>query len=862
MKKAKLLFCSMLALVCFAPSCSKEENEGEDSSKKALSIVATVDGTVVESWKASDEIKVVVADEMYSFTTTAAGKTATFTEPEGTLTAKMIADNPVIAYYGCSNMYGTFRISAEPKVENGEIVWNAPMYAYTLNSPENNTLALSFKSAASVLAFNIEPFDLQIDKIAIEPAEGATLSYGALAGGFTVDAAQGNVKVTNAVNSISVEFATPLDLKQGAKINIPVGWFTLDGGLRVVLTYDGTKEYESVVWAEDGVVSSFNDNGGLRSGAVKDVNFEFDANSFPRAYYIKPSGSETSKGLSWSEPTTLKAALENAVAGSTLHLAAGTYKVDGEISSTDDLGVTSTVKTFAVTKNISIIGGYPANASTGATADPSANATILDGEGTAPHVLVVAAPKIDGEQVLLSGLTITGGCNSADAASVAINECTAAGNYAAGLLMLGTSVKVQNCTITKNSGVHAVGVYSSRSDVEFEGGVISENTGTGNGAGAWFASETDLEMDGTVIKDNSTTAIVGGLYLYAGAESEMKAEIKNTTISGNTATGNIGGVYVRDDTGKSGVDTSFENCTISGNTGVMGAAMTLLNANSSFEGCVIKNNTANGNGMVYVQTNAAAGSAVVFDGCSFLDNNITTTGGVAAGLYVYNNSSDGSIVVDVLNSSFNGNFAGGRGGAAYLRNNQAKGTVTGNFVNCTIAENTANTSFGGAIDLYGAATKKVVLNMYSCTVVNNLANAEAKPGAIVAETEGATINIWNSIVAGNKTGSTEVNVYKNKEAAVVDLKAVFNGTEYSNASGTVTAVTPVFDVATMVSAYKDGICKLSGSASTNPAFSNGLTATELKALATDHVSADVLAKDQKGNSRSDSEKIMGASVAK
>ena len=64
----------------------------------------------------------------------------------------------------------------------------------------------------------------------------------------------------------------------------------------------------------------------------------------------------------------------------------------------------------------------------------------------------------------------------------------------------------------------------------------------------------------------------------------------------------------------------------------------------------------------------------------------------------------------------------------------------------------------------------------------------------------------------------------------------------------------------MLSALNDGVMKLVGAASSNPAFGNGMTATDLKKLANGNMSADVLAKDQKGNARSDSDKIMGAFV--
>ena len=81
--------------------------------------------------------------------------------------------------------------------------------------------------------------------------------------------------------------------------------------------------------------------------------------------------------------------------------------------------------------------------------------------------------------------------------------------------------------------------------------------------------------------------------------------------------------------------------------------------------------------------------------------------------------------------------------------------------------------------------------------------------------------------------------------------------------GAVTAVTPAFDFATMLGSLgTDGTIKLVGDASTNPAFGNGMTATALKALANDYISADVLGKDQVGTTRNDTDKIVGACVKK
>ena len=62
----------------------------------------------------------------------------------------------------------------------------------------------------------------------------------------------------------------------------------------------------------------------------------------------------------------------------------------------------------------------------------------------------------------------------------------------------------------------------------------------------------------------------------------------------------------------------------------------------------------------------------------------------------------------------------------------------------------------------------------------------------------------------------------------------------------------------MVGAYSNGVMKLVGAASANPAVGNGMPVTDLKALANDNVSADVLGKDQNGTARTGS--MAGACV--
>ena len=138
------------------------------------------------------------------------------------------------------------------------------------------------------------------------------------------------------------------------------------------MVYDNGKEYPFTLWTE-GVAKSYNDEGGLKSSKIISETLEFDANSFPRAWYIKADASADAKGLTWESATTLDNALKTALPGSVLHLAAGTYKsniAQKYMSGTDDAAVElpaqDEFKSFLIDKNISLIGGYPANAATGA----------------------------------------------------------------------------------------------------------------------------------------------------------------------------------------------------------------------------------------------------------------------------------------------------------------------------------------------------------------------------------------------------------------------------------------------------------------------------------------------------------------
>lgn len=252
MKTSKRYLLPLLALLSLS-GCSKDETVA-DGGSNGFRIVASLDDAVVEkSWQPGDQIKVVCGDELYTFVTETGGETtAEFADRDNLLSAEMAAAGPVSAYCNCSTMYGAFRIQAEQTVNDGVNTADIPMFAYTMNTPGQNRLSLDFKPLASVLELEVEPYDVTVSQLTIAPAEEATISGGAMAGGFSVDAARSTVVIDNGLNSLVLRFNGGLNLAQGATLRIPIGWFAVEGGLTLTFRY-GTKDYTSTIWADDGV---------------------------------------------------------------------------------------------------------------------------------------------------------------------------------------------------------------------------------------------------------------------------------------------------------------------------------------------------------------------------------------------------------------------------------------------------------------------------------------------------------------------------------------------------------------------------------------------------------------------------------
>lgn len=229
-------------------------------------------------------------------------------------------------------------------------------------------------------------------------------------------------------------------------------------------------------------------------------------------WFIKPGA--TGKGTSWEDATDLGEALKACATADKLYLAAGTYTPTQYAGGSSDAD-----KTFLLTQNVRIYGGYPEKPKAGDVADPAVNKTILSGnESSTSHVFVIAAPKDEDYSIQINGITVRGGCNTSTSAGTnKLNGEYFYTGYGAGVYVLGSKVKFTNCFIKDNkSAKFACGMFSTNNSyVEMEHCEITDNmVESGNAAGIHNAGTMILRNCGIRRNGCTKSSLVGGFYNY------------------------------------------------------------------------------------------------------------------------------------------------------------------------------------------------------------------------------------------------------------------------------------------------------------------------------------------------------------
>ena len=318
-------------------------------------------------------------------------------------------------------------------------------------------------------------------------------------------------------------------------------------------------------------------------------------------YYVKADGDGLAEGFTWETATTLPTAMEKAADGDKICVAAGTYTPITLIPG----GESEQERTFEFHSNFTIEGGYPADATTGAVADPSKNETIFDGVGSAYHVVVVSASK-DNTPAVLKNVTITGGRTHT------VNQQTyrQAGEnlvdvgMGGGLYIGKANFIMENCKVIANAATLAAGCYiSPNAEVTFRQCVFQNNAADSNGGGIWNAGGTVYMYD-CVVAQNTSGQQAAGYYSIDSGGTITVSRIYNTAFYENDCTQKNekrsgGALYIR-----AGSDAVFVNCSFTGNKAGWGAALSAHGAGSDASkfskttlfNCTITGNHANNGG--------------------------------------------------------------------------------------------------------------------------------------------------------------------------------------------------------------------------------------------------------------------------
>ncbi len=384
-----------------------------------------------------------------------------------------------------------------------------------------------------------------------------------------------------------------------------------------------------------------------------------------------------------------------------------------------------------------------------------------------------------------------------------------------------------------------------------------------------FALNTDLDMKNCTLSGESAGEQGFGILAQANTNYEVTVKMDACKLNNNVSKGNRNnGALVLNANGGAFKDVQISNSEFVGNVVKNGSAI-YLNAvdNLVVSKTLFKDNSsAGGNGTVFMECKKTATKVLFID--SVFENNYTenNSSAVCADLASGGKGLDASFV----NCAFINNRTKQRG-PFFVRSRGASGSeLNARYVNCTFSGNNGGTEGGSAICLAEDNTPLNV-DIISCTITANadVRTSDDKKAAIFVQSgKNTVLNIYNSVVSGNTHKETEAaDVFVVKDGTTVPVvKSSIVGDKYYDATGAEKAVTPVFDYKTMLSAAaKVGdtyVCKLVGNASTNPAFGNGSAVEELAALANGSVTADVLKKDQTGAARNNTDKVIGAVVAK
>lgn len=874
MKKSIYTVLIFAAALSALVSCKKEQ-EPQPTSGPGIKIRASFDlgakanfAPFGASWDTGDVITVKCGEIEKTYTSQSAGQSVTFSSKDGIL--ESMYTNPLAAFYSMPN--STARIPMTQTAVLGRNTTRVPMFAYTWGALEDNVVEMSFRPASSVIQLDFSSANVVINEIELAPVKPDNMT-GTMAGTAIVDVKTGTVTPVEAqtVKNITLSFGEGSSLAEGLSVQIPVLWFSVTGGLRMTMTYDGHKQYEEILWP-DGTFRSYsgNENNKSYSFVSKTINLNLDQKDF----YVKVDGDPVSRGTSWSNATTLDAALAYAQEDATIHIAAGTYYPSRVLKGYESSDPTwdQSAFTFEINKLITLIGGYPENPSAGDVSDPEANETVISTQGNL-HAITITALPIDGKKVTIKNLSVSknnqrkgiGGHDSFVVSSV--NGQKYQWSYGSGIYAIGQEIVLDHVNVYGNFSFYG-GVFLRDCPATVESCSFTSNESGQNGAGLFIINGKTATIRNSVFTGNTAGSTAAGVYLYAKSDTlsdgaivygKLNAIIENCNISQNEGSQEAG-LYVRascleDDCYVKVSDSKF----LQNHTGGVASAACMMFSDGLFENCDFNENTTGSNGVFQI----LSGCNVIARNCRFMNNEIRQQCTIQA----YAENADTDLLID--GCTIANNVVTSRAGGIYanaLQPNTCRVTV----LNTTIADNISG-SYGSAIGLYArdGESSPVIVNVVSSTIYRNIADGNYYGGAVSIETEGCTFNMYNSILSGNyfeaSPEEADILIVQDVERYSVNRYNSIVGMNTYKSSGAVDSGAPEFYAEDSFEPIYDPDEKpgmayiLLGDAESNPGIGLGMDLNALKGVKVEPaVPSESVGIDQFGNARTG--KVMGAYV--
>jgi parallel beta-helix repeat protein len=441
---------------------------------------------------------------------------------------------------------------------------------------------------------------------------------------------------------------------------------------------------------------------------------------------------DSGDGLSWATAErTLQAALQAAVTGDEIWVAAGAYKPDQGGGQTPGDRSSS----FQLKNGVVIYGGFGGTETQLSQRNPSTNVTTLSGDlngNDADVPCTQDAPDCDSfGRLCVGNACIIRGNNSENSFHLVTGSGTddttildgftitagntAVGDCGGGMYNDAGRPAISNCTFSRNFAHCGGGIYNANGSAPS----VTNCTFSGNSAG-----------------------IGGAMHNYMSAPT-----VANCTFSGNSASNDSGGMH------NHASNPVVTNCTFSGNVSPSGAGGlgNYAGSNSTVSNCTFSGNIANSGGGIY----NTVGSSPRVTNCTFTGNTGTAAGGGMGG--------DTGSSATVTNCVFSGNSAGDRGGGMDI-NLSSSPSVT----NCTFSGNSAGARGGGLSIINGSGP-----TITNCAFTGN----SAANGGGMSIINGSAPTVNNSTFSGNLANDFGGGMYNSDSASTVCNAILWNNVD-------------------------------------------------------------------------------------